>query len=60
MPDVFSREQIEERLLAELQESRRRYEAGECGLDEFAGALKRFSELVLRSTPDITRSIAKD
>ena len=61
MPDFSSREQIEDRLLAEVRESRRRYEAGECGLDEFAGALKRFSDLVLGSTPpDITRIISED
>jgi hypothetical protein len=61
MLDFSSREQIEVQLLAEVRESRRRYEAGECGLDKFAEALKRFSDPVLRSSPlDITRGIGED
>jgi hypothetical protein len=53
-----SPKQIEEELLERLQEVRRRHFEGDCDRDEFAQALKRFADLILRGTipKEISRS----
>jgi hypothetical protein len=40
-------EQIERLLLNELECARENYKAGRCGVDQYAGALKRFNNFIL-------------
>jgi hypothetical protein len=40
-------DQLEKLLLNELECARENYKAGRCGVDQYAGALKRFNNLIL-------------
>ena len=44
MPDFDKLRGIENQLRDQVRETRTRYDAGECSADEYAEALKRFSD----------------
>jgi hypothetical protein len=49
--DLPKQEQIEKRMLEEVLETHKRYEAGECDAEEFTRILKRFSDFISGPTP---------